>query len=182
MQSRSKFQKRGKRYAVLCLDSTFSSLIYTTSYMKLSSKTIEKLSGAVKYNSSLDNKSPFFQNTRRIRKRVPIVRNKTERAARSSDLSPVFLSWLNLIFDGQYAAVFITIVHVLIFGFCTRNNEMLVSHFDSSCIEKKKDFENLLLLAWAKIKYKVYESLKNPNQRSKSIYNELHINSMIVFE
>ena len=146
LESSSKFQSRGSGYAVPCLYSTFSFLIHTTSYLKLNGDTIEKLNRAVSYNKNPDNRSPFFRNTKRIRKRVPIVRKRNEKSAQTSELSPVFLSRLNLILDGHHAASFYRIVDIFISGFGTINNEFLAFHFDSSCLTIKKDFENWVTL------------------------------------
>ena len=123
-------------YVVPCLFSTFSCLIRTTNFLKLNGETIEKLNRAVTCNRHLDNQSPIFQCTQRIRKWVPIVRNRNERSAQTSDLSTVFLSRLNLILVVQHAALFYRIVDVFISGFGTINIEMLSFHFDSSCIKK----------------------------------------------
>ena len=173
LESRSKIQKRGKGYAVPCLYTTFLSLIHTTSYLKLSGKTFKKLSRAVTYKSNLDN-SPFFRNTKRIYKWVPIVRNRNGRSAQTSDSSPVFLIRLNLRITGQHAALTYMMVDIFITGFGTMNNEMLDFHFDSSCIEKK-GFENLLYLAWAKIRRssKMFQILISFRQRLPVWYNRV---------
>ena len=136
LESGSKFQNRGRWYAVPCLYSTFSFLIHSTSYLKLNSDTIEKLNRAVSHTENPHNKSPFFRNTKRIRKRVPVVRNRNERSSQISNLSPIFLNRLNLILDGHHAALFYRIVDFFISGFDTINNEFLAFHFDSSSIEK----------------------------------------------
>ena len=117
--------------------STSSFLILTTSYIELNGDTMEKLNRAVSYNKNPDNRSPFFRNMKRIRKRVPVV-TRNEESALTSELSPVFLSRLNLIIDGHHAASFYRIVDFFISGFRTINNEFLAFHFDSSCLTKKK--------------------------------------------
>ena len=74
LESSSKFQKRGREYAVPCLNSTFSSLIPTTSYLKLNGYTIEKFNPTASNNKNPHNGSPFSRNMKPICKRVPIVR------------------------------------------------------------------------------------------------------------
>ena len=85
LESSSKFQRRGRRYAVPCLQSTFSFQKHATNYLKLNGNTIEKLNRVVSHNKNPDNRSPFFRNTKRLRKRVPVVRKRNEKSARTSE-------------------------------------------------------------------------------------------------
>ena len=193
LEPSSKFQSRGSGYAVPCLYSTFSFLIHTTSYFKLNGDTIEKLNRTVSYNNNLDNRSPFFGNTKRIRTRVPVVRKRNEKTAQTTEFSPVFLSRLNLILDGHHEASFYRIVDIFISGFGTIDNKFLAFHFDSSCLAEK-DLENWVILTWAKISItfiNVLQFLTSVRHRlvvlqggnhwkhnEQCIYNKDHISSM----
>ena len=112
-----------------CLLSTFSPLIHTTSYLKFHGDTTEKIMQLVAYSRNPDNRSPFFKNTNRIRKQDPVVRNRNERSAQTSHLSPVFLSRLNLIVDGHHASLFYTVVDIFTLGLGNINTEFLAFSF-----------------------------------------------------
>ena len=160
--------KAGKRVCCPCLYSTFSFLIHTTSDLKLNGDRIEKLNRAVSYNKNPDNRSQFFGNTKRIRKRIPIVRNRNEKSAQTSELSPVFLSRLNLILDGHHAAFFYRIVDFSLSGFGSINNDFLAFHFDSSVIAKKKILKTVNFNV-SEDKYNFCKCYTNLKKRSSSI-------------
>ena len=79
------------------------------------------------------------------------MRNRNEKSARTNEVSPVFLSRLNVLLDGHHALLFNRINDTFIFGFGTIKNEFLAFNFASSCLAKKTIFKSLVFLSRAKL-------------------------------
>ena len=114
-----------------------SSFIHKTSFLKSNGTTVEKLDRPVTYNRNQENTSPSLKRTKRIPKRVPIVRKRNERSTHTRDLSPIFPSRPHMIPDGRNAALFYKILDIFISGLVIINNQILDIHFGSSCSEEK---------------------------------------------
>lgn len=128
VKDKTKFTRKGFR--VPCLYSTYALLLRTASYLQVTGDKIERLDRAVTYNQKGNNVST--NSLKLLRRRLPLVKSRSNVSIQSTELSQVFLDRLKLILDGPHAVLFYKVIDIMIDGYGTINNEFAYFSFDLS--------------------------------------------------